>query len=1549
MQKSYFRKLLTLLLVLCMSLTYMPSFVFAAEGDVPAETQQTTTETAGEEQSQKENDTTETNNTTESTETATEASQDDASSTDVNPAGPIRAPALKAAGDGEGEDDGTGIETDEEVALPEDAQDVTFVIEGADSLDIWIEGVSETPFSMDPDTGEIIVDYDTTVSNGDVKQLSPNSDIIIKGIEGKCLNIGVGNDLDNAKQIDTVTEEGKYATVGTTGECTVYVKVTDTPESTGETLDGDPDDENATVNYDFISSDDDEGKYYGSGDPDVSSSIKKGDKFTGSATCVSWTYNWGSGPSHAKIKCTTGKLKGKVVGTACISGKSKALARKGAKFSYVATVVSVDAKTGKVKYNVKFYPRDRKNVSYGTLSNLHRATQTMAGTFTLSHTPQIDIKITKVDEQTHYNYPGNYNVNGATFQVYSDDACTQPVSDVKGNNALLTVTADSTGHRGESQTITIANPDNKDFYVNETTVPKGYHSAGIGTVQDDMTVVETPIMPYVQVVKKPAETDTNFLDYPNNYTLKGAEYTMYTDEACTKIAKDASGKNVVFTTDILGKTTPVRVDLGTYWIKETKASKGYMLDTAVKRFVLTAEHEKTPYVVESVEEPTYMDPALIIYKYDPTGTKGWNRLINAEYTIKYYDITVPYGDESAEQDPAKVDLSGKTPTHQWTFKTRQMPTDDPKVTYAGIDWDSDDAVSGSSPFVVEGGSRIIPLGYYTVEESKAPVGLALNEKVFHGKMFQPKNGAAAERYIEGGNANGELKVSVDAEDSPQRVILKLKKQDAESKTSVAKGQASDTRKASFGSLAGAEYEVYYDNDEMGSPELVGKIVTDENGEGELTKRTLGREEAIGNDLEVGTYHIKEVKASPGYVLDKYTYSSGDTITTPDGDVVIVCEYKVNKTATTKNIDGTYKGGEHQFRTRAEATDSEVFNYTTTSNEEPHRTLISKTDITTGEELPGAKLQVINSDGELVEEWTSTEEEHLIWALPSGTYTLREITAPYGYDVAEDIEFTVKDDVIENKVEMKNKPITIGTTAMDEATKSHQGTFTKDEIVKDTVKVTGLYEGREYRIHGVLMDKATKEAVKDASGKEVTAEKSFTATGDEMEIELEFTVNSSEFTTDSVTVAFEYLERTKKVHEVEADVVPVELQKHEDINDEDQTIHYGGIVGTTAVDKASKSHNILAAKDVTIVDTVKFENLSTKSEYEVKGELFDKTTGKLTGIKSSAKFTPDKPTGTVDVEFKFDASELANHDIVVYETLLINNIEINKHENPDDEDQTVHVPEIHTTATDVNTGDHIANGSEDVQIKDVVEYKNLIPGKEYTMEGTLMNQKTGKAVENDGKPVTASVKFTPETKDGTVELTFKFNGVSVQGETVVAFEECKINGVPVAVHADINDKDQSVQIPKIGTKAALVGEEVHDIVSYENLKAGKYIMKGWLVETDSEDVVEGSEGQVEFEVTETPGYGVVTVTLPINDYDKYGGYDLTAFEECYYVVTGEDGTTKEVLVGEHKDTSDDDQTVEIPGGKGVKTGDDHMIFLFGAAFMLSACLYLVLRKRAALKK
>ena len=99
------------------------------------------------------------------------------------------------------------------------------------------------------------------------------------------------------------------------------------------------------------------------------------------------------------------------------------------------------------------------------------------------------------------------------------------------------------------------------------------------------------------------------------------------------------------------------------------------------------------------------------------------------------------------------------------------------------------------------------------------------------------------------------------------------------------------------------------------------------------------------------------------------------------------------------------------------------------------------------------------------------------------------------------------------------------------------------------------------------------------------------------------------------------------------------------------------------------------------------------------------------ITSEVKFVPETADGTVDVKFVFDGTHLAGKTLVAFESVKRGDKVYAVHADINDEDQTVYVPGLKTTATDIVTKDHIANPTENVVITDVVEYKNLIPGKE----------------------------------------------------------------------------------------------------------------------------------------------------------------------------------------------------------------------------------------------
>lgn len=121
-----------------------------------------------------------------------------------------------------------------------------------------------------------------------------------------------------------------------------------------------------------------------------------------------------------------------------------------------------------------------------------------------------------------------------------------------------------------------------------------------------------------------------------------------------------------------------------------------------------------------------------------------------------------------------------------------------------------------------------------------------------------------------------------------------------------------------------------------------------------------------------------------------------------------------------------------------------------------------------------------------------------------------------------------------------------------------------------------------------------------------------------------------------------------------------------------------------------------------------------------------------------------------------------------------------------------IPELGTTATIDGKKEFTVNG--DITIDDVVSYKHLIHGKKYIIKGILMDKRTGKAFLVDGKEVCSEITFTPETADGEVTISFTFDGSVINKYTeIVAFETLYRDGKEIAVHDDIDDKDQTVTI------------------------------------------------------------------------------------------------------------------------------------------------------------
>ena len=121
-----------------------------------------------------------------------------------------------------------------------------------------------------------------------------------------------------------------------------------------------------------------------------------------------------------------------------------------------------------------------------------------------------------------------------------------------------------------------------------------------------------------------------------------------------------------------------------------------------------------------------------------------------------------------------------------------------------------------------------------------------------------------------------------------------------------------------------------------------------------------------------------------------------------------------------------------------------------------------------------------------------------------------------------------------------------------------------------------------------------------------------------------------------------------------------------------------------------------------------------------------------------------------------------------------------------------IPQLGTTATIDGKKEFTVNG--DITIDDVVSYKHLTAGKEYTIKGVLMDKSTGKQFLVDDKEVCSEVTFTPETADGEVTVSFTFDGSVITKETeIVVFETLYREGTEIAGHADIEDENQTVTI------------------------------------------------------------------------------------------------------------------------------------------------------------
>lgn len=973
---------------------------------------------------------------------------------------------------------------------------------------------------------------------------------------------------------------------------------------------------------------------------------------------------------------------------------------------------------------------------------------------------------------------------------------------------------------------------------------------------------------WVEINKSSA--NTGITDGNGCYSLEGAEYVVYNsdNQAVDKLTTDANGY-------AKSKLLPS----GTYTVKELKAPNGYALDEDSHGIEIKSGQTTTA----NLKDQPQNDPAaMLLGKYD--GEKTYNgeknlplgsaSLYGAQYSIEYYDGLY----DTAEEAEASGD-----PSRKWVMQTDE----DGYVNLADGDdtfdvHDADGNVTATLPYKVSGddfyrssdGIITLPLGTIVIKEIKAPKGYNL-----------PQPFGMDQTYVRKITSDTSITEAVKSYNAPEQAEPVFR-----SDLEFTKAASDDAH-----SLANVPFKI--------TSKTTGEshvIVTDENGKAStkaswnkhtentngndwvMTENTDGVQGFIAKLLDTG----KALDSTSGVWFGQYQDGDETKITDPDDErgalpydeytlEELPCAandgYQLIKKDFTVSRDNTFNAD--NTVNLGTLTDQDISISTQASDKaDGDQEVVAEPDVTIVDKVSCDNLSkgteyIIN--GTLMDKATgkpyvdaSGNEIH-----SSTTFTAKsqeqDVFVEFSFDgsnltdstdlvVFETIAATeAPDRILDTHEDLKDqgqtvtvKPPAIGTIATDGVDNDKDVVKDTQVTVKDTVAYVGLTVGKEYTLKGELMDKATGTVLTDAEGNPVTAETKFTPKTTAGTVDIEFTFDGSNLKDGDTLVAFEHVVYKDK-----------EIASHTEIGDIAQSVTVSEPkLGTTAVDAVDGDKNIVKDPEASVVDTVEYSGLVAGREYTVSGTLMDKATGKAyidptTGkeITGSTTFTPKDTYGTIDVKFSFDASQLEQDaQLVVFESLQREGKEVGGHKEIDDEAQavTVIVPEVHTTATDGLDGDKEVPADHKATVVDAVQYKDLVPGKEYTVSGTLMVKETGEALlDADGNPVTGSTTFTPEKPEGSVDVVFEFDADLLAGKKLVAFEKLLRNDIEITFHEDIDDEDQTVEVvpPEVGTTATDTADgdkhmsadpesSITDEIAYKNLIPGdEYQVAGILMD------------------------------------------------------------------------------------------------------------------------
>lgn len=792
------------------------------------------------------------------------------------------------------------------------------------------------------------------------------------------------------------------------------------------------------------------------------------------------------------------------------------------------------------------------------------------------------------------------------------------------------------------------------YTVKEITPPPGYaldnETYEVTVVPEKTTrvngtsVSDIPTGDPLHAIVQKLDADTGKASPLGNGTLNGAQFTIkYYDgqynlsDLNGKTAKktwiietDKSGiafldeESLVSGSDALYYSLngyPM-IPIGTISIQETKAPEGYLIDSAIK-------------VQNIVSDGQFLEETHVLNQF-----KMPDNVKRGGVEIEKWDLEL--NKKKAQGDATLkgtvIEILNKS-TNPVVVEGKEYAVDE--VVYTMETNDSGVAITPND---------LLPFGTYLVREKTPPTGY-LPEGVL-SRVFSIEE-------------NGVIVKLVDAEkaikNNPIRGGLQIEKWDIDLDKNETQGNAT-FEGAVFEISNMSNHAVLVEGVLYETGTVVKTIKTDKKG---LAKTSI-------NTLPYGTYNIKEVAAPEGYLAEGVL--EREVKIRKNGEYVMM-----NTTDTT--IKNKIIRGDLKFNKIEDGSNARMayvpFSITSLTTGESHTIVTDKngnadTSSAWNKHSNNTNRGETDKDGVWFGTADVNDEDA---ALPFDTYIIDELEceANEGKILLKGIEVTIERNMtvidmgtLTNDEEDK---IVLHTTATDGADGDDFILANEEAHIVDRVTYLFVHGvGEEYIIKGILMDKETGKPLL-IDGREVTNEVKFVPTKSNDTIDVEFKFDASTLGGKQLVV-FETLYKDGE-----------EIASHKDIEDEGQTVTITKIeIGTTATDKATGSKEANESKSVTITDEVSYKGLTPGKEYTLKGILMDKSTNKslLIGNKeilSEVQFTPEEPDGKVNVEFTFDATGLGGKEIVVFESLYLNEIEIATHTDIEDEGQTVKIVEV----------------------------------------------------------------------------------------------------------------------------------------------------------------------------------------------------------------------------------------------------------------------------------